>query len=100
MGELSMLEILGLQPLGLRLREARFALAGDAYTPKSRFDHTSLRILEPRLALALWRGRRPTGRSRCGGVARRSPSARVGWTPRRVPVAFADVVEFWRNNAS
>ena len=53
MHDLSMVEILGLAPLGQRLREARLALAGDPFTPKSRFDHTSLRILDPRLALRL-----------------------------------------------
>ena len=57
-----MLEILGLSPLGVRLRETRLALQGDRFTPKSRFDRTSLRILQPRLAVALWRGRRPAGR--------------------------------------
>ena len=59
---LSMAEILGLTPLGERLREARLALRGDPWTPASRFDLTSLRILRPRLALRLWMGQRPGGR--------------------------------------
>jgi murein DD-endopeptidase MepM/ murein hydrolase activator NlpD len=55
-------EILGLTPWRQRLHEARLALRGDPFTPASRFDHTSLRILEPRLSWALWRGKRPYGR--------------------------------------
>ncbi len=83
-----MLEILGLQPLGLRLREARFALAGDRFTPKSRFDHTSLRILEPRLALALWRGRRPFGRRvPIYNLFNRTPTPEAdGWSVRKTQV--------------
>jgi len=59
---LSMTEVLGLHPLGERLRETRLALRGDPWTPPSRFDHTSLKILKPALAAQLWLGRRPAGR--------------------------------------
>ena len=58
----SLSEILGVSPWRTRLREARLALAGDAYTPPSRFDLTSLRILRPALSFQLWRGQRPYGR--------------------------------------
>jgi murein DD-endopeptidase len=34
-----------------------FALRGDAYTPASRWDRTSLGIFQPRLSLATWLGR-------------------------------------------
>lgn len=53
----SLSESLGLHPLPERLRQAKVALAGAEDLPKSRFDHTSLSILAPRLALPLWRGR-------------------------------------------
>lgn len=55
-------EILGVSPWRQRLREAALALRGDPYTPPSRFDVTSLRILRPALSLALWRGQDPFGR--------------------------------------
>jgi len=58
----SLFEILGMSPWRQRLREARFALRGDSYTPPSRFDLTSLRILAPALSLQLWLGHRPHGR--------------------------------------
>lgn len=83
-----MLEILGLSPLRQRLREARFALRGDAYTPKSRFDHTSLRILEPRLAWEVWRGRRPAGRRvPLYNLFNRTPTPEAdGWSVRKTQV--------------
>jgi murein DD-endopeptidase MepM/ murein hydrolase activator NlpD len=59
---LTLPEILGLTPWRDRLRETVLTLRGDATTPPTRFDHTSLRILAPALALAMWRGRRPFGR--------------------------------------
>lgn len=62
MARLPLREILGLDPIGLRLREALLALRGDDTTPKSRFDLTSLRVLSPRLALPAWLGRRPADR--------------------------------------
>ena len=58
----SLPEILGVSPWRQRLREAALALRGDPYTPPSRFDVTSLKILRPALSLALWRGQDPFGR--------------------------------------
>lgn len=49
-------EVFGLSPLGERLREAMLTFRGDPQTPPARFDHTSLRMFRPRLALPLWRG--------------------------------------------
>jgi murein DD-endopeptidase MepM/ murein hydrolase activator NlpD len=59
---LSITEVFGLTPIGERLREAVVALRGDALTPPSRFDHTSLRMFRPRMALPLWLGRAAEGR--------------------------------------
>lgn len=53
----TLLESLGLRPLREQLPQIRLALLGDAYTPSSRFDHTSLGILRPRVSVALWAGR-------------------------------------------
>ncbi len=58
----SLTEILGVTPWRTRLREARLALRGDTHTPPSRFDLTSLSILEPALSFKLWRNQRPYGR--------------------------------------
>lgn len=57
-----LLDIFGLRPLPLRLKEAWLALRGDAHTPRSQFDYTSLKIMQPWQALQLWSGRNPAGR--------------------------------------
>lgn len=57
-----LIEALGVLPIGKTLREARLAVAGDGSTPKTRADLSSLRQYRPRLALALWLGRKPLGR--------------------------------------
>lgn len=59
---LSIAEVFGLSPIGTRMREAMLALRGDGHTPPTRFDHTSLRIFRPRMALPLWIGRAAHGR--------------------------------------
>jgi len=43
-------------PLGQRLRQAAVALRGAEDVPPSRFDRSSLRMLNPRVSLPLWRG--------------------------------------------
>lgn len=50
-------EVLGLRPFGKTWREIVFALRGDAFTPASRWDRTSLGIFQPRTSLATWLGR-------------------------------------------
>lgn len=55
-------EVFGLSPWSERLREAALTFRGDAQTPPTRFDHTSLRMFRPRLALPLWRGLPARGR--------------------------------------
>lgn len=62
MRPLSIAEVFGLSPVRTRLREAVLALRGDGHTPPSRFDHTSLRMFRPRMALPLWVGRPAHGR--------------------------------------
>lgn len=49
-------EALGLSPLALALRQTAMVLRGDAWTPKSRFGPSSLRMLTPRLAVRTWLG--------------------------------------------
>lgn len=81
-------DVLGLRPFGLRLREAGFAVRGDALTPPSRFDRTSLRILRPTWALACWRGRRPFGRLvPVYNLFNRTPTDEAdGWSVRKTQV--------------
>ncbi len=57
-GRLSPLEVFGLRPFGKAARETWLTLRGDASTPKSRFDASSLRMLDPRVSFPLWLGRR------------------------------------------
>jgi murein DD-endopeptidase MepM/ murein hydrolase activator NlpD len=52
------LETFGLRPLGKAARETLLTLRGDASTPPSRFDVSSLRMLDPRVSFPLWLGRR------------------------------------------
>jgi murein DD-endopeptidase MepM/ murein hydrolase activator NlpD len=81
-------EILGVTPWRQRLRETAFALRGDALTPPSRFDTTSLGILQPRLAWALWRGQRPFGDAvPIYNLFNRTPTPIAdGWSVRKTQV--------------
>ena len=81
-------DVLGLRPLGQRLREAAFAVRGDALTPASRFDHTSLAILKPTWAIACWRGVRPFGRLvPIYNLFNRTPTPEAdGWSVRKTRV--------------
>lgn len=81
-------EVLGLLPWRQRLREAAFAVRGDALTPPSRFDTTSLTILQPRLAWATWRGQRPFGRAvPIYNLFNRTPTPIAdGWSVRKTHV--------------
>ena len=85
---LPLTEVLGLTPWRQRLRKTVFAVRGDALTPPSRFDHTSLRILQPRLAAAIWRGRRPFGDAvPIYNLFNRTPTPIArGWSVRKTTV--------------
>jgi murein DD-endopeptidase MepM/ murein hydrolase activator NlpD len=56
---LGVLEAFGLLPLRERLREVVLTFQGDAHTPPSRFDVTSLKIIKPVMSLKAWFGVRP-----------------------------------------
>ncbi len=57
-----LVEALGLRPFRTTARQTWLTIAGDATTPKSRFDLSSLRQFRPRFAVPLWLGRAPMGR--------------------------------------
>jgi hypothetical protein len=59
---LSVAETFGLSPLRDRIREAALLFRGDPTTPKTRFDHTSLRQMTRVPGWRLWAGVRPYGR--------------------------------------
>lgn len=77
-------ELFGLSPLPVRLREAVLTLRGDDATPKSRFDLTTLRILQPRMSLPLWLGERCNGRLApiYNFFCRTQPPPEEGWSLR------------------
>lgn len=52
------LEVFGLRPLSKTLRETWLALRGDASTPPSKFDRSSLVLLDPRVSWPVWLGLR------------------------------------------
>ncbi|MBX3274344.1 MAG: M23 family metallopeptidase [Sandaracinaceae bacterium] len=84
MPRVTLIEALGLLPLDKSAREARLALAGDAATPKTRFDLSSLRQLQPRFAIPLWLGKRPRGRlvPVTNLFNHRQPPPELGWSVR------------------
>jgi len=59
---LTVAETFGLSPWRSRLREAALSFRGDPTTPKTRFDHTSLRQMTRVSGWRLWTGARPFGR--------------------------------------
>lgn len=77
-------ECFGLLPLDVRLREALVTLRGDATTPKTVFDTTSLRVLQPRLSLPLWLGINPFGRRIpiYNFFSHARPPLELGWSVR------------------
>lgn len=82
------LDVLGLRPFGVRLRETMLALKGDTTTPPSRFDRTSLRILAPGLAARMWLGRRRADRRvPIYNLFNRTPTEEhLGWSVRKTQV--------------
>ncbi|MBI4956869.1 MAG: M23 family metallopeptidase [Myxococcales bacterium] len=81
----SLVEALGLRPLGERLRQALVALRGAEDVPPSRFGPSSLRLLDPRLALPLWAGRFVVPRHAIvtNLFNHRQTPSEAGWSVRR-----------------
>lgn len=90
-GSVGLVEALGLRPFGLAARQAALAVRGDATTPGSRFDRTSLRQLKPRTAVPLWLGAKPAGRllPLTNLFNYRQPDPAGGWSVR-----VTDVLDF------
>ncbi len=88
MASVTLLEALGLTPIGERLRQSRLAIVGDQYLPKSRFGLSSLGILKPGWAAQMWLGRRPFGRQLpIYNLFNRTPTATaLGWSVRKSQV--------------
>ena len=84
----SFVEMLGLSPPRQRLREALIALRGAPGVPPARYDVSSLSMLEPRLALPLWRGRFPVPRRAILSKLfnHRQTPIEDGWSVRRTQV--------------
>lgn len=82
--KIGLVEALGLVPLDRTARQARLAIQGDARTPKTRFDLSSLRQLQPRFSVPLWLGRPPLGRRVpvTNLFNYRQPPAELGWSVR------------------
>lgn len=83
-GNLKITELFGLSPLSKGMREAALTFRGDGSTPPSRFDRTSLRILQPRLSFSLWLGRAAAGRRVpiYNFFCRTQPPPELGWSVR------------------
>lgn len=81
---LTIRECFGLSPLPVRLREALLTFRGDAFTPRSRFDASSLKILAPGLSLRMWLGLRPRDRRApvYNFYSHAQPPPEEGWSVR------------------
>lgn len=84
----SLVESMGLRPLGERARQALVALRGAEDVPPSRYDISSLRLLDPRLSLPLWRGRYAVPRAvvLTNLFNHRQTPVELGWSVRRTQV--------------
>jgi murein DD-endopeptidase len=81
---IGLIEALGVTPLDKAWRETVLTVRGDAHTPKSRFDVTSLRQLQPSFAVPLWLGQKPKGRlvPITNLYNYRQPPPELGWSVR------------------
>ncbi len=81
-------EALGLHPWRERYREALIALRGEEDVPPTRFGLSSLRLLRPRIALPLWRGRPHVHRRVIvtNLFNHRQPPMHLGWSVRQTDV--------------
>ncbi len=62
MRKLSIVETLGLDEPHVRLEQARLAILGDPYTPRSKWGLSSLKIYRPVLSVRTWAGHKPANR--------------------------------------
>lgn len=62
MRKLSIVETLGLDEPHIRLEQARMAILGDPYTPRSKWGISSLKIYRPILSVRTWAGHKPADR--------------------------------------
>lgn len=78
------LDALGLRPVVPAVRECLDAVRGDDFAPPARFGVTSLALLRPRHAIALWRGRiRADRRALITALPNRNPEpADLGYSVR------------------
>ncbi|MGZ3421974.1 MAG: M23 family metallopeptidase [Polyangiales bacterium] len=81
---IGLVEAMGLRPVRKTAREVLLTVRGDANTPKSRFDLTSLRQFRPRYAVPLWLGAKPEGRlvPITNLYNYRQPPPELGWSVR------------------
>ncbi len=84
-------EVFGLDPLGPALAQCWLALRGDAYTPSTQYDLSSLRMFRPWHSLRLWTSREPApGRALVYLLPnRRPPPPHEGYSVR-----ITDCVDF------
>ena len=86
--KLTVAETFGLQPFRERARQALFALRGDAFTPRSKFGLSSMRLFEPAIALRTWSGRiRRDRRLALVNLYNHTPTpVEQGWSVRKTQV--------------
>jgi murein DD-endopeptidase len=85
---ISITEALGLIPFSRDLRGIGLVLGGDRNVPAARVGASGLRLLRPRLALSLWRGKTPCPRQAVITALfnRRQTPAALGWSTRRTQI--------------
>lgn len=81
-------ECFGLAPFKKTLAEAKIAVLGEAGTPATRADLTTLRQYRPRISLPIWLGRNLQARHATitNLFNHRAPPAREGWSVRHTQV--------------
>lgn len=84
----SIVESMGLLPPRERFRQAMIALRGDEDVPPSRYDTSSLRLLDPRLSIPLWRGKYAVDRKvvLTNLFNHRQTPVELGWSVQRTQV--------------
>ena len=84
----SLVESMGLLPLRERGRQALIALRGDEDVPPSKFGTSSLRLLDPRLSVPLWRGKYAVHRKvvLSNLFNHRQTPVELGWSVERTQV--------------